>query len=200
MFTAGSCRRNSKHRGYSAVPKVAFYLSKKRNRKRQNFDFGWFYCRITGRQGKCHGSYEYGRLQGKNNGSAWSEHLQKAKARFNTLRKTKQLTKESSLKLNIKMQIYKTDPLSPRLYGLPNIHKTNVFLKPIVSSIGSLHFCEKIHGICRVNRQHYITLLTLLYCRLRLHTCKFWRSFAVYHDASWKTSRSVEWNLPQEHS
>ncbi|KAK5644761.1 hypothetical protein RI129_006061 [Pyrocoelia pectoralis] len=53
------------------------------------------------------------------------------------LLKTKNLIKYSSIPDTIKRELTNTEAISPRLYGLPKIHKANVPLRPIVSTIGS---------------------------------------------------------------
>ena len=45
--------------------------------------------------------------------------------------------KKSSLDEEIKKKLIVSDPLVPRIYGLPKIHKPGVPLQPIVDTIGS---------------------------------------------------------------
>ena len=53
------------------------------------------------------------------------------------VRKTKMMVGNSSLAEEVKKKICRSEAMTPRLYGLPKIHKTNVPLRPIVSAIGS---------------------------------------------------------------
>nr|CAI5865204.1 unnamed protein product [Callosobruchus analis] len=53
------------------------------------------------------------------------------------LRKTKAMAKSSSLDEETRKKVCRSEALTPRLYGLPKIHKHNVPLRPIVSTIGS---------------------------------------------------------------
>ncbi|KAK9874835.1 hypothetical protein WA026_005651 [Henosepilachna vigintioctopunctata] len=53
------------------------------------------------------------------------------------LRKTNDLIKNSSIPEELQKKIKVSEALSPRLYGLPKIHKPDVPLRPIVSAIGS---------------------------------------------------------------
>jgi hypothetical protein len=53
------------------------------------------------------------------------------------LRHANSLIKSSSLDKNTKLKLHKSEALSPRLYGVPKIHKNNVPLRPIVNTIGS---------------------------------------------------------------
>ena len=53
------------------------------------------------------------------------------------LRKTNQLIRASSIEPDIKKNLCSSEALTPRLYGLPKIHKENLPLRPIVSAIGS---------------------------------------------------------------
>ena len=45
--------------------------------------------------------------------------------------------KESSLDEEVKMKRATSNPLIPRIYGIPRIHKEGVSLRPIVDTIGS---------------------------------------------------------------
>ena len=48
-----------------------------------------------------------------------------------------EIIKKSSIYELIKKKILTYDPLIPRIYGLPNIHKLSIPLRPIVDTIGS---------------------------------------------------------------
>ena len=56
---------------------------------------------------------------------------------INILRRTKAAT---GLQENIYRKMYPTGASPPRFYGLPKIHKNNIPLRPIVSSIGSVAY------------------------------------------------------------
>ena len=56
---------------------------------------------------------------------------------INILRRTKAAT---GLQENIYRKMYPTGASPPRFYGLPKIHKKNIPLRPIVSSIGSVAY------------------------------------------------------------
>lgn len=51
--------------------------------------------------------------------------------------KTGQLIRESSLSNEFKVPVCFSEPLVPRIYGLPKIHKEGILLRPIVSAISS---------------------------------------------------------------
>ena len=56
---------------------------------------------------------------------------------INILRRIKTAT---GLQENIYRQMYPTGASPPKFYGLPKIHKKNIPLRPIVSSIGSVAY------------------------------------------------------------
>ncbi|GJQ73120.1 hypothetical protein Trydic_g1748 [Trypoxylus dichotomus] len=53
------------------------------------------------------------------------------------VRETNRLVKVSSLLDDVKKQVTVTEALSPKLYGLPKIHKRDVPLRPIMNPIGT---------------------------------------------------------------
>ena len=55
----------------------------------------------------------------------------------NILRKTNSIIKRSTIPPDVQRNLTASEALSPRLYGLPKIHKSNVPLRPIVSAINS---------------------------------------------------------------
>src|SRR5262249_33708137 len=55
-------------------------------------------------------------------------------------RKTINLLKESNLDKEVIKKLTPQDPIVSKFYGLPKIHKENVPLRPIVSTIGSTNY------------------------------------------------------------
>ena len=52
----------------------------------------------------------------------------------------KKIKAESGIQDNIYKKMYPTGASPPKFYGLPKIHKKNIPLRPIVSSIGSVSY------------------------------------------------------------
>ena len=72
-----------------------------------------------------------------------SEFDNTAKIEAHIQRRLLQLKKESLLLSKIYGRIRPTGSQRPRMYGLPNIHKQDVPLRPILSMTGSTQHCRK---------------------------------------------------------